>query len=85
MGKKRADGRKPSSGKKSEHLLIRLSPDEKRAFSDSADLAGLPLSGWVRERLRWAATKELQGANRQVSFLHPMVFGGEGTADASDR
>jgi hypothetical protein len=42
---------------------------EKQAFKDAAELAGLPLSTWVRERLRRAAREELEEAHRPVAFL----------------
>jgi hypothetical protein len=42
---------------------------EKRAFVDAADLAGLSLSSWVRERLRRAARAELNEAGKPVAFL----------------
>lgn len=50
-------------------LQIRLNPKEKQAFEMAADFSGIPLSAWVRERLRRAARRELQDANRQVPFL----------------
>jgi hypothetical protein len=54
---------------KSEYLEIRLGAAEKQAFKDAADLAGLGVSAWVRERLRRIAAKELQDASRPVAFL----------------
>lgn len=54
---------------KTELMQLRVQPDEKKAFQDAANLAGLPLSSWVRERLRRAARIELLDANRQVAFL----------------
>jgi hypothetical protein len=42
---------------------------EKEAFAEAARLAGAPLAVWMRERLRLAATRELQGAGRDVPFL----------------
>jgi uncharacterized protein (DUF1778 family) len=51
------------------YLDVRLEPDEKQAFKDAADVAGLPLSTWVRERLRRSATKELEAANVPIAFL----------------
>jgi uncharacterized protein (DUF1778 family) len=54
---------------KSEYLDMRLEVSEKQAFRDAADLAGLDLSAWVRERLRTSARKELEGAGRPVAFL----------------
>jgi hypothetical protein len=48
---------------------MRLELSEKEAFRDAANLAGLDLSAWVRERLRSAARQELGGAGRPVAFL----------------
>lgn len=61
--------RKSSERKKGDFLDIRLEAAEKQAFRDAADLAGLDLSAWVRVRLRAAARKELEEANRPVAFL----------------
>jgi hypothetical protein len=54
---------------KSELIQIRLGPEEKQAFQDAADLAGVALSAWIRERLRKAARKELEEAGHQIAFL----------------
>jgi hypothetical protein len=58
---------------KSEALLLRLGPDEKKGFADAANLAGVPLTVWMRERLRKVAADELVKASRPVAFLtgHP--------------
>ncbi len=78
MAKKRPAGQRKGSAKlKSENLLVRLEQSEKVAFAAAADLAGIALSAWVRERLRWAAVKELQAADQQVPFLGGMVHGEE--------
>lgn len=70
MAKKRGPSRRKGSvGMKTENLLVRLERTEKQAFAEAADIAGIALSAWVRERLRWAAVKELQAADRQVPFL----------------
>jgi hypothetical protein len=51
-------------------LLIRLQSAEKSAFQEAASLAGVPLSAWIRERLRSAAAKELrEKAGRMAEFL----------------
>jgi hypothetical protein len=61
---------------KPEVLQIRLSTQEKQAFQDSADLSGLPLSSWVRERLRLAAIRDLESAGRQIPFVKQIpIFG----------
>lgn len=49
-------------------LQIRLTEDEKQGFQQAAQLAGLPLSAWTRERLRLAAIRELESAGRKVPF-----------------
>jgi uncharacterized protein (DUF1778 family) len=53
---------------KTEMLRLRLSPDEKLAFERAANISGLPVSGWVRERLRRAARIELEDAGERVPF-----------------
>lgn len=70
MGKKTSTSaatRSPDT--KSKQLLVRLEPDEKEAFADAAELAGIPLSAWVRERLRKAARQELEEARLPIAFL----------------
>jgi uncharacterized protein (DUF1778 family) len=54
---------------KSESLKLRLGPEEKQAFQDAANLSGVALSAWIRERLRKAARKELEEAGHQIAFL----------------
>jgi hypothetical protein len=48
---------------------MRLDRAEKEAFRDAANLAGLDLSAWVRERLRAVARQELESAGQPVAFL----------------
>ena len=54
---------------KDKAVLLRLESKEKRGFLDASQLAGIPLSAWMRERLRWAASDELQKAGREIPFL----------------
>jgi hypothetical protein len=61
---------KQANQRKAEYLDIRLNPDEKQAFRDAADLSGLDLSAWVRERLRGCSRKELDAAGRRVAFMN---------------
>jgi uncharacterized protein (DUF1778 family) len=44
---------------KTDFMQLRVQVDEKETFEQAASLAGLPLSAWVRERLRRAARIEL--------------------------
>ncbi|MDB5292010.1 MAG: hypothetical protein JWL69_3251 [Phycisphaerales bacterium] len=61
---------KSAPGKaKDDYLELRLDTAEKQAFKDAADLAGMALSVWVRERLRKVAKKELEDAEKPVAFL----------------
>lgn len=50
-------------------VQIRVTETEKDGFLQSADLAGISLSSWVRERLRLAAIRELESAGRQIPFV----------------
>lgn len=87
MGKKR--GRPPlSDGKaKADNLEVRVSEAEKQSFQTAADLSGLSLSSWVRERLRKVAKQELEEAGHPVIFLQrlattPVSRPADGEADS---
>jgi uncharacterized protein (DUF1778 family) len=54
---------------KTDILKVRLQPEEKQAFQDAADLAGIALSAWVRERLRKTARRELEEVGRKIAFM----------------
>lgn len=54
---------------KTDLMEVRLKPEEKDAFREAAEIAGIPLSAWVRERLRRAARIELEEARRPVPFI----------------
>ena len=56
---------------KTEVIRCRLGSDEREAFQAAADLAGLSISAWMRERLRRAARRELEEGGRQIAFLQP--------------
>ena len=58
-----------SGKRKGELLQVRLNAAEKAAFNEAASLSGIPLSGWVRERLRRAAIRELEDAGKPVAFV----------------
>jgi hypothetical protein len=62
---------------KTEWLQIRLTEKEKAGFQSAADLAGIALSAWVRERLRLAAIRDLESAGRRIPFIEPMPLGGD--------
>jgi hypothetical protein len=54
---------------KGESIELRLATPEKLAFKEAAQIAGIPLSIWIRERLRRAAVRELEEADRPIAFL----------------
>lgn len=60
---------------KSESLQLRLSPEEKQAFQKAAEISGLALSAWIRERLRMAAIRELEGRGHSIPFLKSIPLG----------
>jgi antitoxin component of RelBE/YafQ-DinJ toxin-antitoxin module len=59
------------SDARSELLKVRIDGPEKQAFQEAADLAGIPVSAWVRERLRRAARIELMEAGRRSPLSKP--------------
>lgn len=69
MANRRGRPRVAPGKTKAEYLEVRLAATEKQAFKEAAELAGLELSSWVRERLRLAAREELGKAGRAVPFL----------------
>lgn len=69
MTTKRGRPAKNPANARGEYLDVRLEPAEKEAFKKAAELAGLPLSTWVRERLRKISRKELEEANLAIPFL----------------
>jgi antitoxin component of RelBE/YafQ-DinJ toxin-antitoxin module len=56
---------------KSETVRIRLDKDEKKAFQRAAELSGLTLSTWIREKLRRATRIELEDAGEKIPFIRP--------------
>ena len=68
--KKVRRGRPPKGSglTKSESVLIRMETREKAAFTEAAQIAGAPLSVWIRERLRRVAREELREAGRKLPF-----------------
>jgi hypothetical protein len=55
--------------KKTVPFNIRVAATEKVAFVRAAQIAGVPVSGWVRERLRAAAIRELDNVGEPAPFL----------------
>jgi uncharacterized protein (DUF1778 family) len=67
--KKAGRPKKEPDAMKTEYIELRCEASEKQTFRDAADAAGLPLSGWIRQRLRRDARKELEDLERPVAFL----------------
>lgn len=57
-------------------ILLRLEPEEKAAFLQASKIAGIPLSNWIRERLRKAARVELEDAGENIPFLKRRMMEG---------
>ena len=62
-------GRPRAKNSKASFLKIRIEASEKDAFQQAADVGGVPLSAWVRERLRRAAIRELEEIGERAPFL----------------
>lgn len=75
MEKAKGAARKKKSEKRTEALLIRLMTQEKTGFQLAADIAGISLSSWIRERLRLAAIRDLEQAGRKIPFIPEMPLG----------
>jgi uncharacterized protein (DUF1778 family) len=56
---------------KTASVEVRMTAEEKLGFQEAAELSGIALSAWIRERLRRAATRELEDAGRDIPFLKP--------------
>jgi len=69
MGKKRGAPKKPAGDTKDSTKQIRLNAIELETFNDAANLAGISVSSWMRERLRQIARSELESAGKPVPFL----------------
>jgi hypothetical protein len=57
------------------HFIVRVSRQEKDGFEAAAEIAGVGVSTWARERLRSAATHELERCGRKAPFLKPIPIG----------
>ena len=71
MAKKKQRGRprKKTADSKSHLLQVRLEASEKDGFEQAAKMADIPLSEWVRDRLRDIATEELEEHGKKPKFL----------------
>jgi hypothetical protein len=59
-----------------DHVLqIRVTEAEKAGFQASAEVAGIPLSSWVRERLRQAAIRDLATTGQRAPFVEIVPLG----------
>lgn len=69
QAKRRGRPKKSSDDLQNEYLDVRLMTAEKEAFKKAAELAGMPMSMWVRDRLRAVSRRELEAADIPVAFL----------------
>ena len=69
---KRCAGPEISSAQlQTEYLDVRFVIAEKQGFNAAAELAGMPVTAWVRNWLRQATRVELKSAARSVPLLLP--------------
>jgi uncharacterized protein (DUF1778 family) len=61
--------KKQADAVKADYIEVRCEGAEKQAFRAAAELAGMTLSGWVRDRLRRISRKELEDMDMKVAFL----------------
>jgi uncharacterized protein (DUF1778 family) len=71
--KKRGRPKKSSQELQTAYLDMRITEAEKKAFKEAAELSGLSLTGWIRERLRSASRRELIESGKQVPFLQTNI------------
>lgn len=69
MVEKRGRPRLVGTESKGDYVVIRLNLAEKQGFKMAAEAAGIPLSTWIRERLRRIAARELQDIGRPIPFI----------------
>ena len=50
-------------------VQVRITASEKEGFKRSAEIAGIGLSAWIRQRLRSAAIRDLQEVGEKAPFL----------------
>ena len=60
--------------KRDTQFLMRLTKDEREGFEIAAEIAGIDLSSWARERLRLAAIRELENAGIRIPFITLPTF-----------
>jgi len=71
--KKTGRPKKAPEAVKTEYIEMRVEKGEKDAFRAAAEAAGLPMSGWIRHRLRRDARKELEDLGLPVAFLERLI------------
>ncbi len=62
---------------KTELVRLRIDALEKATFQDAADISGISLSAWARERLRWAAIRDHEEAAQPIRLFLDRRFGKE--------
>jgi hypothetical protein len=63
-----ANNRYGSVALRRNNILVRVNQAEKDGFRAAANLAGISLSAWIRERLQVIAASELKGAEHSIVF-----------------
>jgi predicted HicB family RNase H-like nuclease len=60
---------KGRTSRKGESIEVRVDAQEKEGFKLAAEVAGISLSVWMRERLRQVAAIELERASVPIPFF----------------
>jgi len=68
LGVMRAKHQNPETRRHSRELRARLLPEQDELIREAAELAGISLSDWMRERLMKAARKEIAEVKKLEGF-----------------
>lgn len=66
MNAKRGRPPGPTADRKARYIQVRATDAERDTFGMAADLEGLSMSAWIRNRLRAAAKSELAAAGKKA-------------------
>lgn len=58
--------------KREAQIIVRVTDMEKEGFEKAAEISGIGLSAWARQKLRAAAIKDLQDVGEKIPFLIPI-------------
>ena len=53
-------------------IQVRITKSEQEGFKRAAEISGIGLSAWARQKLRSAAIRDLQEVGEAIKFLEPI-------------